>query len=263
MTSTTKVERQARLRWVSIEKMKVSPVAQRELRTARVDHLAANFDLEQLGTPTVNERDGWFYILDGQHRIETLKQIGWGDQSIQCWTYVGLTDQEMADKFDRLNDTLHVHAFDRFRVRVNAQRETECEIDRIVRAQGLVVSRDKVAGAISAVGMLNKVYSRSDGQTLGRALRIIRDAYGDAGLEAPVIDGVGYLCQRYNGQLDDREVVERLGNIHGGVNGLLGKAETIRKQTGSPKGQCVAAAAVETLNAGKRGKRLLPSWWAS
>lgn len=255
-----KIQREARLRWVPIEKMKVSPVAQRDLKEARVDHLAVNFDLEQLGTPTVNERDGWFYIIDGQHRVEALRQIGWGDQQIQCWTYVDLTDEQMADRFDRLNDVLTVHSFDKFRVRVTAGREVESDIDRIVRSNGLVVSRDHVPGAISAVGTLRRVYNRSDPSTLGRTLRIIRDAYGDAGLEAPVIDGIGHLCTRYNGDLNDEEAILKLGKAHGGVHGLLNKAETLRRSTGNYKAHCVAAAAVEIINQGKGGKKL-PSWF--
>jgi hypothetical protein len=255
-----RVERAARLRWIPIAQMKTSPVAQRDLNQARVDRLAADFDLEQLGTPTVNERDGAFYILDGQHRVEALKQIGYGDQQIQCWTYTNLTDQEMADKFDRLNDVLAVHAYDRFRIRVNAGREAESDINRIVRANGLVVSRDSLPGAVSAVGTLTRVYKRSDPKTLARTLRIVRDAFGDPGLEAPVIDGIGLLCQRYNGELDETTAVEKLAKVNGGANGLLGKAEVIRRSTGEAKGQCVAAAAVEIINSGKGGKKL-PSWW--
>lgn len=260
-TSTaSRAEREARLKWVPIAKMKVSPIAQRELNQARVDHLAANFDVEQIGTPTVNERDGWFYVIDGQHRIEAMKQIGWGDQQVQCWTYTDLTDEQMADRFDRLNDVLAVHAFDKFKVRVHAGRDIESDIDRVVRTNGLVVSRDKVPGAIAAVGTLRRVYTRSGAGTLSRTLRITRDAYGDAGLEAAVIDGLGLLCQRYNGDLNDQEAVRKLSDAHGGVNGLLGKAEILRRQTGNAKNHCVAAAAVEIINRGRGGKKL-PSWW--
>lgn len=260
--TSERVERDARLRWVPIPKMKVSPIAQRQLNQARVDRLAAEFDLEQLGTPTVSERDGAYYIIDGQHRVEALRQMGWGDQQVQCWTYVGLTEQEEADKFDRLNDVLAVHAFDKFRVRVAAGRDVEADIDRIVRANGMCVSRDAVPGAIGAVGTLRRIYSRSDAKTLGRTLRIIREAYGDPGLEAPVLDGIGLLCQRYNGDLNDEAAIQKLANAHGGVNSLLGKAEVLRQRTGNYKSHCVAAAAVEIINTGKGGKKL-PSWWKS
>ena len=130
----------------------------------------------------------------------------------------------------------------------------------LVEQVGLVISRDKLPGAISAVGTLRRVYTRSDGKTLGRALRIIRDAYGDPGLEASVIDGIGLLCERYNGDLNDDEAIAKLQHANGGVNGLLGRAEKIRQQTGDYKSHAVAAAAVEIINSGKGGKKL-PSWW--
>jgi hypothetical protein len=260
-SDSKRVERDARLRWVPIPKMKVSPLAQRELNQARVDHIAASFNPEEIGTPTVNERGDAFYIIDGQHRVEALKQIGWGDQQIQCWTYVGLTEEEEAEKFLRLNDTLAVNAISRYRVGVQAGRDEECDIDRIVRAAGLVVTLDSsVPGSIGAVGTLRRVYDRADGATLGRTLRLARDAFGDPGLVAPVIDGLGLLCQRYNGQLEDAAAVQRFQKLNGGVNGLLGTAERIRRSTGSQKNHAVAAAAVEILNTGRGGKKL-PSWW--
>lgn len=256
----TRIVREARLRWVPIAKMKVNPLAQRDINPARVDHLAADLNLEDLGTPTVNERDGHFYLIDGYHRVEALKQVGWGDQQIQCWTYVGLTEDQEADKFRKLNDTLTVTAFDRFKIGVTAGYPDETEIDRIVRAQGLVVSREKVPGAIGAVGALQSVF-RSGAPTLARTLRIIRDAYGDGGYDANVIKGIGMLCARYNGTLDDTVAVDRLAAAHGGVNGLLNKAGKLNFQTGESRPKCVAAAAVDTINGNRRGKKALPSWW--
>lgn len=259
-TDARKVERDARLRWVPIPQMKVSAQAQRELNQARVDHLAVNLDLEQIGVPTVSERDGHFFIIDGQHRIEALKAIGYGDQQIQCWCYSGLTEQDEAEKFLKLNDVLAVNAYHRYRVGVQAGRDMETDIDRIVRANGCVVSLDQIPGAISAVGTLRRIYGRSGAQVLGRTLRLTAKAYGDPGLVAPVLDGIGHLTARYNGDLNDDEAVKKLGGALGGVNGLLGKAEILRRQTGNGKGVCVAAAAVEIINTGRGGKKL-PSWW--
>jgi hypothetical protein len=258
--ATGKVERTARLKWVPLNHMKVNPLAQREINQARVDHLAASFDLEQIGTPVVNWRDGSWWIIDGQHRIEALRACGFTDEKVQCWAYEGLTSEQEAEVFLKQNDTLTVNALARFRSGVHAGRVVESDIDRVVRSLGLVVSADKIPGAIGAVGTLTRVYTRSGPAVLARSLAIIRDAYGDPGLEAAVIDGIGHMCARYNGDLDIPVAVEKLSKAHGGVNGLLNKTEQLRRLTGNPKGHCVAAAAVEIVNAGRGGKKL-PSWW--
>jgi ParB-like nuclease domain len=89
-----RIQRSARLRWVPLAQMRVNPLAQRDLRPARVSRLAAVFDLEQMGVPTVSHRGDWYYLIDGQHRIAALKQwLGtWQDQQVQCWAYEGLTE---------------------------------------------------------------------------------------------------------------------------------------------------------------------------
>jgi hypothetical protein len=258
-----RLERVAHLGWVPLGKVKVNPLAQRDMVNARVDKLVAEFDPEQLGNPVVNHRGDAFFVIDGQHRIAALREwLGedWETQHVQCEVYEGLSEDEEAEVFLKRNDTLAVHAFAKFRVAVQAGRPDEVEIDRVVRQCGLRVSQEKKGGAVSAVGTLVRVFRRSDPQTLGRTLLLIRDAYGDAGLEAIVIDGLGLLCHRYNGDLDDTRLVKRLGDAHAGVNGLLNKAEILRNQTGNPKAHCVAAAAVEIYN-GTRGGKKLPSWW--
>lgn len=254
-----KIVREAQLRWVPIDKMRVSAVAQREkLNQARVDKIAAEFDPEELGYPTVNERDGYYYIIDGWHRVEAIKQIGWGDQKIECWRYAGLTEEEEAEKFLKLNDTLPVSVFDKFRVGVQAGRIMETDIDRIVRAHELVITREEVPGAIRAVGTLGQIYNRFGPGILSRTLQIVRDAYGDSGLVAPVLYGVGLVVHRYGKDVDHEALIKRLSNVHAGVSGLLNRAETLRLKTGTYKSHCVAAAIVEIYNRSRGGKKLQP-----
>ena len=262
--TTPRVERQAVLRWVPLAAMDVNPLAQRDLKEYRIRELLDDFDLEQFGAPTVNHVESRYHIIDGQHRIETLKRwFGegeWEDQQVQCFCYEGLTSPEEAEVFLRLNNQLTVNGLAKFRLGVEAGRSVENEVDAIVRGEGLRISPNRGDGAISAVGTLMKIYHRAGSETLQRTLRILRDAYGDAGLEAQVIDGIGLLCHRYNGELNDAQLVRRLACALGGVNGLLGKADVLRRQTGNPKGHCVAAAAVDIHNSVRGGKKL-PSWW--
>lgn len=262
-TARRAAEREARLTWVPLGLMRVPQMAQRELKAGRVDHIAANMDLEQIGTPTVNKRGGHAYILDGQHRIEALKQWlgdGWENQTVHCWTYDGLNEEEEAETFLKLNDTLTVQAFDKFRIGLNAGRQEEGEIAAVVQKAGLIISQSGAEGAIGAVGTLRRVYRREGHAVLARTLGIIRDAYGSPGLDSAVIDGIGLLCGRYNGELSTEAAVTRLRSAAGGVGGLMNRAYFAKNQTGAPLNQCVAAAAVELINRGKGGKKL-PSWW--
>jgi hypothetical protein len=251
------------IKQVPLGKIRVSQLAQRELKEYRVHQLLSEFDLEQFGLPVVNYRDGHYYVIDGQHRIETMKRFlgdGWEIQHIDCRAYTGLTEVEEANMFDRLNNVLAVHTFDKFKVRVTAGRPVESSVKKVVEGLGLCISRESVPGAVGAVGTLVRIHQRSDPKTLERALKIVRDSFGDAGMEARIIDGIGHLCQRYNGALDDTTAVERLGGMRGGVGGLLNRAEVLRKQTGNQISHCVAAAAVDVINAKRSGKKL-PSWW--
>lgn len=260
--NATQIGQEAKLQWVPLSQMQVNEVAQRDFNPKWAAELASKFDMEEMGNPTVNHRDGVFNIIDGQHRIEALKQYlgegNWEERSVECRTYEGLSDQEEAEKFLKLQARLKPHSFDEFRVSVEAGRETEAEISRIVTEMGLKISRS--GNGISATGTLKKIYLRGGQEVLARTLIIIREAYGEAGLEAPVIEGVGLVVQRYAREVRDEWLIRKLSSASGGSGGLLNKANQLRLTTGNAKGHCVAAAVVELHNRGRDGKKL-PSWW--
>ncbi|GAC1377597.1 MAG: hypothetical protein NVSMB4_06990 [Acidimicrobiales bacterium] len=249
-----RIERAAHLRWVPISKMRKSAEQAKRFNPARVDYLASNLDLEQIGAPVVSSRAGYFWIIDGQHRIAALESIGWGDQQVQCWTYEGLTEADEAERFLVQNDTLAVSPMTKFKVGVAAGREVECDINRIVLAQDYNVSTG--VGGIGAVSALRRVYSNGGPTVLRQTLGIINDAYGEAGMSAAVLVGIGMVVQRYGDELDHERLVDKLSNTKGGMNGLLSAAEMIRKQLGNQKPVCVAAAAVDIYNSGRGGKKI-------
>jgi len=254
-----RIDRAAKRGWVPIAMMAVSPIAQRDFNRTRASDLAAEFDVEQLGILTVSKRAGFFWLIDGQHRKAALELIGYGDQQVECEIYEGLTEAEEAEMFLRRNNALTVTAFAKFKVGVTAGRAEECAIDKIVRSLGMRVSQGKALGSISAVGTLRRVYRRDGADCLTRALAIIKDAYGDPGLEANVIDGIGLLVHRYGTDLKDSTAVAKLRTAMGGVNGLTGRADQIKLQRGWQAAHCVAAAAVDLINRGGGGRKL-PAW---
>lgn len=263
-----RVTLETHLRWVPLNQMRAAEEGkgQRELTQRRVDRITAvGFDPELMGYPVVSERDGHFWILDGQARIAALKNwLGeWQEQHVQCRVFVHLTEEQEAEIFLELNDFTNVAAFAKFKNAVTAGRPTETDINRIVLANHLVVSREAARDdSVGCVSTLIRVYKRSGPLIFSQSLRVVRDAYGKPGMESAVLDGMGLLCQRYNGELTETEAVTKLAAVRGGVNGLLGRAQTIRKATAAPLNESIAAAAVDVINAGKSSKKLKP-WFKS
>ena len=259
-----RLKRKAKLLYVPIEKMCAREgISQRTFRPHWARQILSEFNLEDLGCLTVNHVGEWYWVTDGQHRLWALKKwLGeYAGQTIQCWVYDDLSEKEEAELFDRLNTIKAVSAFDRFKVRLTAEREEETNINAVVRLKKLKVSRQKGEGAISCVGTLAKVY-RLGPDFLSRDLDITYQSFGDSGLDADILNGLGVLVSRYDGRLDDKRAIRALESLRGGVNAIRNRAETLRQQTGASRSHCIAAAALETYNRSKGGKKL-PSWWKS
>lgn len=252
------------LRLVKLSLMKVTPFAQRKRDQPWIDKLAGEMDLDKLGTPEVSHREGFYYIMDGQHRIEAVKQWngeGWEDQHIQCWVAEGLTEEEEAEIFLSLNDRKQVQIFQRFRVAINAGRTAETAVNDIVKGEGLSVSDQQVPGAVHAVGALMRIHTNYGPETLRRALRLANSTYGDAGLGATILAGFGLLCHRYGAVPLETNAINSLAAVRGGATGLLGLAEVLKTKTGTSKIQCVAAVAVDVINRVRTGKKRLQPWF--
>lgn len=252
--------------WVAFEDTRVNPEVQREFVQARADKLAANFDPEQFGTPTVNWRGGFYYIMDGQHRVAAAKiwlGEGWETQKFRAKVYKGLSEQEEAETFLKLNDTMAVNAFNKFKIAVRAGRKDEKAINLIVTNLGMKVTLDRnVEGRVAAVGTLRRIYVNFGPTVLARSLEIVRNTYGNAGLEASPLMGMALFVDRYGADVDDNEVVDRLSSVSGGIGNIMNKAEREKVTMGIALKDAVAAAFVNAYNSKTpKGQRRLRSWY--
>lgn len=258
------VSNKRELQLVRLGLTKVSSKCQRERDQNWIDQLVSEMNVDELGNPEVSHRDGSFYIMDGQHRIEAIKRwngAGWEEQHLQCWVWEGLTEEQEAEIFLRLNNRKSVAVFQKFTVGTHAGRPAECEITQIVTDEGLKISTQTIPGAVGCVGALLRIHRQRGPITLRRALCMARDSFGDSGMNSQVIEGFSLLCNRYNGVLDEKSAVQSLSKVHGGVNGLMGSAEQLRQKTGSSKTQCIAAAAVTIINRDRKGAKKLQPWF--
>lgn len=265
------VKRTSKTYAVNIAKMRVAPVhlTQRPFRPSWGKALANDLDLNKIGFPVLNHRDGIFWILDGQHRIFALKQNGFENDELFCEVYEDLTDQEAANLFIGRNNTKAVAPFDKFHVACTAGYPRETAIRRAVETQGAKVSRSQETGCIGAVTALGNVFDSAGGGqlgevVLGQTVRTIMHAFnGDPlSFDSYMIRGLGNVFNRYNGKTNERHIQTALADVRNGVRGILQRAEAQRARTGNLKDQCVSAAIVDIYNKaiGPRGPRL-PAWW--
>lgn len=259
----------SKIRPVRISDMRVPPVGvvQRKYHKADAERYAANLDLDKLGTPIINHRNGIYWIVDGQHRIEALKMFFAPSDPglIECRVYEDLTDAEMAELFLGGDDRRAISVFEKFLVACTAERRRETDIRRTVESSNLKISQTKEIGCVGAIGALGKVYDRAGAVVLGQTIRTIRDAFGSDPLafDGQLIQGLGHVFNRYNGRTHERDMVRCLTVVQHGVRGIMQRAEKTRLDTGSQKVMCVAATVVDIYNKSATRQQRLPVWWKS
>jgi hypothetical protein len=253
-------------RMVPITDLNIDPEAQRKLNPGWVKAHVSGFDADLLGYILVNKRaNGKLYVVDGQHRVELLRAVGWGDQNIHAEYREGLTQAEEAEWFLGRNDRKAVQPFDKFRVRVTEGDPIACDIAKIVNAHGLVLSDQAASGHIIAVASLEQVYrgggiaSQKEGaRALSDALRAIIKAWGNqpSSVSGKVIQSVGMVQLRYNGAIDQKALADKLAPFPGGAPGLLGKGKAMQEVRGRPLHHCIASIIVDVYNKGRRTGKL-------
>lgn len=256
------VRNASQFKMVLVSDLCIDPEAQRKLSMAWVKAHIDGFDVDQLGYIVVNIReDGAMFTIDGQHRVELMRAVGWGDQRIHAEVFTGLTQAEEAELFNARNDRRAVRAFDRFRIAVVAGDPVECAITRIVQRCGLAVSDQASDGHVAAVAALIKIYngagmrSQADGASaLDRTLTALTRCFGNnsSAFNAKILEGMGMVQLRYNGTIDQDALVKKLASFKGGAAGLLGIARALADMNGRPVHHSVAATIVDHYNKGRR-----------
>lgn len=256
----------SQFKMVSVADLCIDPDAQRKLSLTWVKAHVDEFDVDQLGYIVVNVReDGAMFTIDGQHRVELMRAVGWGDQKIHAEVFTGLTLAEEAELFNARNDRRAVRSFDRFRIAAVAGSPVECNIARIVQKRGMAISDQARDGNVAAVASLLKIYngaglrSQTEGaHALDRTLAALTQCFGKnaSAFSAKIIEGMGMVQLRYNGAIDQKALVTKLATFKGGAAGLLGIARALADMNGRPVHHSVAATIVDQYNKGRRTGQL-------
>lgn len=262
----------SKVEWLRLDELHIDPEAQRDLRKGWVTRLTNEFDPDRVGMVVVNRRaDGRWYIIDGQHRVEAMRQMGWGDQRIPCECFVGLTQRQEAALFLHRNDRIAVRTFDKFRVRITSGDPVARGVEAILSHFNLQLGQYRSGeNAVSAVNALEKVYrgagiaSQAEGQNaLHLTLATIINAWGreSRNFDAQIVAGLGLFYLRYTIRKTDH-LVQKLASMPGGVAGVIGQAKTLRDAYGGSLSKAVAGFVARRYNHGLRKSDKLQDWWS-
>lgn len=248
------------------DELTVVSKVQREPVQAWVRKLKRRFDPGAIGAIYVSKRrDGTLAIIDGQHRVLALIELGRGDKPIHCIIYEGLTEAEEADSFLKFADHRSVQATDKFRIGVAAGREDCVAVDQILHEFDLRMKGDSILNGHSVISCptsLLTIYNRNspdrDGpQALRCALQTAIAAFGmtDVALDGKIVSGLGELFLA-NGWIESGALADKLAKFPGGAAGLIGSARGRYAYEKTTLAKCLAKVAADAYNSRRTKGRI-------
>lgn len=147
-----------------------------------VKRYAQDFDWDIFGVPLVSYRDSKYSIVDGQHRIEVLKLLG--IDTVLCQVLTGLTYEEEADKFVKLNtDHRVLNANQKFHGKVESKDLDALTIRDVLKQNNLTYAKHLCGNnetVVSAIATVERIYNKKGAAHLNRVLNILKQAwFGD------------------------------------------------------------------------------------
>lgn len=233
---------------------------QRPISQAHVNRIVSAFDWRKLGTLLVsNRKNGEMVVLNGQHRLQALRELGYGDAEIKCEVYDGLTVAEEADLFTGHNAIRNPSAFDRFEKSVLAEDPRYVAMHDTLTRHGLRVVRGGTyeGRGVRAVGAVERVYDMREG-LLDLVCGISTQAWpmnADA-TDANVFIGLGIFLDTYWDEVDTDALLKKLAKYPGGPAVLIANAAGLKGLMGST-GKAVAELIREHYNKGRSAKHKL------
>jgi hypothetical protein len=244
------------VRVVHLSELKTDPEVNRNIDQHWVDRLVKNWHAEAIGTPIVASRNGHYVILDGQHRIEAVRQMTSADDRIEVKVIDGLSIPEMARLFVELNEDRNIRAFTKFEKRVTAGDPDATAIAAVVKRLGLKLMDEPHDGSIGAVVALEAVFHYdAGGQLLEDTLVTLLGSFGKGwdSFNGNLVRGVGQFYRRFP-EADRARTVKVLAATAGGPYGMLGKGRTMKEVHGGSVAAGVTQAILALYNRRLRDK---------
>ena len=255
-----KIDHKFTVEWIALGNIKIHPKVQRPFRPKRARELETNFNENALGVLSVirSRSPGCYWVFDGQHRhFVTLKMFG-ADCEVCCHLYDDMTVKQLADLTLLLNDSPRWSVIDNFKQRILKGEWQAITINRILHQHELRVDKNRAPGHLGSIAACDHVMKTMGGRiTLEQTIQILHSAWGEHpdAYRGNLVQGIGLLCQRYNGAVDANVLSNCLAKS-GGPGRFLGRARDYHIVNGKTLAQAVGAIAINEYNRGRRTSRV-------
>ena len=194
---------------------------QRPVEQKNVDKLIRNWNSRELYPVIVSFRDGKFNVVDGQNRIAAMRQMaGGGDVIVPCMIYTGMTYEEEADMYAKL-DTDKAPLTPRQHTKALVESGADArimEIKCLVEDVGFVWALTEPTGEpfeIAPIRALINAHQLLGGEAFTRMLSLLAGAWQGTpnSLRASMLSGMALFVKTYEAELSDRAFSRRLSIV--------------------------------------------------
>lgn len=196
--------------------LKIDHSYQRIPSQGKIDKIVKNFNRTAIGAVTLSIRENNdLYVIDGQHRVEAMKKLGYGDHDINAVVLFNLTVAQEAELFVTMNDNrTKPKRGDIYRASVQAKDSVAVEIQSALDQFGLVVAEKPGYKIIRAIGTVNKVHSKIGVDKLKEVIFLLIEANGDhsTSFQAEYIEAVSCVLVQYK-DFDKKRMAQAINGL--------------------------------------------------
>lgn len=243
---------------INISYLKTDMSYQSPVRETQVKKIINNFDPKRLGSITVNRRqDMNLYIIDGQHRVEVLKELN--IPLIDATIHENLTVEEEAEMYYGINDRPAKSPNSKGKSSLKFGDVAAIEIEEAVTNIGMKIDYDKNVnsdGYIMAYAALQNIHKRYGKDMLEIVLQVINSAYGKdkRNYQSFMMKGFADFISKFGSSIDLNHLINRLQDV--GFEGFMQEVNK-NKVSFSTKKESLPFTLVEIYNKRKHNKNKL------
>jgi hypothetical protein len=176
MNDETKKSTTQRMEKIALNMIFAAPY-QRPTDSKQIAKITARWNEAKMGMPVVSERDGKFWIVDGNHRLAALRRLNYDEA--EFIVLEGLNYEQEADYFRRQNEnTRRLTLYTRFKAGLESGDESCMKIDATVRKNGFVIGTTANRfNTLTAIFALTEIFDNFGEEILDRTLALIRETW--------------------------------------------------------------------------------------